>query len=167
MNQVSLENLKIGYVMQREEVVVPEWIEYFMGISEEISKRSPDAQTKVGAVIVTQSNEMVTTGYNGFVRGIDASSLPNLRPGKYDWMIHAERNAILSAARQGKSIVGCKAYSTYRPCLQCSQDLWQAGITEVYYPASSVCNKGQKPEEEAKIELFYSLIGDKMKFIGV
>ena len=143
----------------------PEWNEYFMDIAFAVSKRSHDCQTQVGAIIVNQSNEIVTTGYNGFIRGAIKNILPNKRPLKYPWMIHAEHNAVLSAARQGKSVVGCKAYCTMHPCVPCAMALWQAGIEEVYFreTSSAMLNK----EHEIDFQVFQYVTHDRMKFHGV
>jgi len=110
-----------------------DWDTYFMKIAEQVSTRSNDAQTRYGCVIVSPSKEIVATGYNGHIRNVEKSILPNLRPEKYEWMIHSEPNALLSCARQGKSTLGCTVYVTGVPCLQCLQFMWQAGIVEIVY----------------------------------
>jgi deoxycytidylate deaminase len=57
------------------------------------------------------------------------------RPQKYDWVEHAERNAIYNAARMGIPLKGCSAFITLAPCAACSRALIQSGIVEVYGPA--------------------------------
>ena len=57
------------------------------------------------------------------------------RPGKYDWVEHAERNAIYNAARMGIPLKGCSAFITLAPCAACARALIQSGIVEVYGPA--------------------------------
>lgn len=96
------------------------------------SKRSHDAQTQNGCVIV-RNKRILSTGYNGFVRGIDDTALPNLRPHKYPFMMHAEQNAICNAAQNGISLDGATAYLTSEPCITCLQLLWQAGIVRIIY----------------------------------
>ena len=55
------------------------------------SRKSHDPETQCGCVIVNPlDNTTVAHGYNGFVRGIDNAKLPNTRPNKYPFMIHAE-----------------------------------------------------------------------------
>lgn len=70
----------------------PDWAEYFLKLAKVVSERSPDGETKHGCVIVNDFHQVIGVGYNGFVRGIDDSLLPNLRPAKYLHMIHAEVN---------------------------------------------------------------------------
>lgn len=42
--------------------------------------------------------------------------------------VHAEQNAILTAARFGISINGATLFSTLRPCLGCLKEIIQAGV---------------------------------------
>ena len=47
----------------------PSWDEYFMEITQLVSKRSTCLRKKVGAVIV-KDKKILTTGYNGVPRGL-------------------------------------------------------------------------------------------------
>lgn len=108
----------------------PNWDEYFMCMAKHVSYRSPDPDTKHGCVIVDSENRIVSTGYNGPVRGLPDSTFPWTRPEKYKWVIHAEDNAVLWARRDLK---GCAAYVTGMPCTACMRRFIQAGITKVIY----------------------------------
>jgi len=141
----------------------PTWDEYFIRMTHVISRKSHDAQTKVGCVIVNSSNEVVTTGYNGFIRGIDDNALPNKRPHKYPWMIHAEHNALISAARQGKSTLGCKVYVTGQPCFHCLQYMYQAGVTSIVYDSDFEINMCQDKDMVFLTEIFMKLVNGKFK----
>jgi dCMP deaminase len=110
-----------------------DWYSLFFLESILWSLKSHDPQTQCGCVLVARDNTIVSTGYNGFIRGIDDSALPNTRPDKYPYMIHAEHNAILNCARQGKSTLGLRAFITGIPCANCLQYMWQAGIHDIYY----------------------------------
>lgn len=104
----------------------------YMAVAETLAERSHDAQTKVGAVLVkNDSGAIVATGHNGFVRGAPDEELPNTRPEKYPYMIHAEENIITQCARYGVSMDDCKLISTMSPCIKCMRLLWQAGITHI------------------------------------
>ena len=88
-----------------------EWNRYFFNIAEEVKKKSKDKNTQIGAVIVGQDKEIVSTGYNSFPRGIDDNKIERQeKPEKYFWFEHAERNAIYNAARIGVSTKGCTIY---------------------------------------------------------
>jgi len=78
-----------------------DWQDYFIGIANQVKLKSKDKNTQIGAVIVGEDNEVVSTGYNSFPRGID-DDVPERqeRPEKYHWFEHAERNAIYNAANR-------------------------------------------------------------------
>ncbi len=87
--------------------------EYFLNIAESVKLKSKDRRTQIGAVIVGKDNEIVTTGYNSFPRGInDDVEERQQRPEKYFWFEHAERNAIYNAARIGVSLRDTTMYLT-------------------------------------------------------
>lgn len=118
---------------KRIEVKRPDWKTFFLIEAIWWSKRSPDAQTQCGCVIVGGDNTLLSAGYNGYIRAIHTDDLPNIRPDKYPYFIHSELNAILNACRNGKSLVDATIYITGKPCLHCLQSIYQAGIISVVY----------------------------------
>jgi dCMP deaminase len=108
----------------------PSWEEYFLGIAQAVSLRSHDAETQVGVVVVDQGRRILATGYNGFPPGCDDSSLPNLRPDKYPFVVHAEINAI-AASRQ--DLRNSTLYCTHSPCCECAKALITAGIKRIIF----------------------------------
>jgi dCMP deaminase len=116
------------------------WDNIFLLEAKLWSSRSHDPQTQCGCVLVSPDRTVLSTGYNGFIRDINDTALPNLRPAtqdqeisKYDFMIHAEHNAILNCARNGTTTVGATAYITGPPCNWCLQYMWQAAIVKIVY----------------------------------
>ena len=70
------------------------WQTYFLNLAEAVKLKSKDENTQIGVVIVGKDNEIVSTGYNSFPRGIrDNIKKRQQRPEKYYWFGHAERNA--------------------------------------------------------------------------
>jgi dCMP deaminase len=110
------------------------WIEYFRNLANNVKLKSKDSKTQIGAIIVGNDNEIVSTGYNSFPRGIDdTNELRQERPEKYFWFEHAERNAIYNAARIGVSTKGTTMYlSHWFPCADCARGIINAGITTIY-----------------------------------
>lgn len=108
------------------------WDSYFMGVAEQVAKLSKDESTKLGAVIVGPDREIRSTGYNSFPRGAN-DNVPDrqLRPLKYKWIEHAERNAIYNAARMGTPLKFCTLYCAWPPCSDCARAIVQVGITVV------------------------------------
>jgi len=110
----------------------PTKFQNFMDIAKTVSERSHDEETKVGAILVNNdSNAIVATGFNGFVRGAPDDILPKTRPDKYEYILHAEQNLISNCARHGISMNNSTLICTLSPCKQCMRMLVNAGITKV------------------------------------
>ena len=114
------------------------WDEYFINIAEQVKLKSKDIKTQIGVVLVGKDNEIVSTGYNSFPRGInDDIDERQERPEKYFWFEHAERNAIYNAARIGVSTLGTTMYMTCDiSCADCARGIISAGITKVVFRTS-------------------------------
>ena len=119
------------------------------------SRRSHDIETQCGCVLV-KDKTVISSGYNGFVRDIDDSDLPNTRPDKYPFMIHAEANAIYNSVRIGRSTLGATAYITAVPCLSCLQMLYQCGIEEIVY--SDISNPKMCTNSGKYITMFSKIV---------
>ena len=134
------------------------WDQYFKEMAELTAKKSKDRNTHIGAVIVGPDNEVRSTGYNSFPRGInDDLDERQERPEKYFWFEHGERNAIFNAARHGVSLKGCRMYLNCGvPCADCARAIIQVGIVEVIVPQfesiTSTTNR-QKWTDSAKRSL--------------
>ena len=111
---------------------IPGWNQYYLEICKVVATRSKDPNTQIGCIIVGPNHEIRSTGYNSFPRGI-RDDVPErlVRPAKYLWMEHAERNAICNAARAGTATEGCTIYVEIMPCMDCARAIVQAGITQV------------------------------------
>lgn len=143
------------------------WTEYFLNIAETVKLKSKDRRTQIGAVIVGEDNEIVSTGYNSFPRGInDDVEERQVRPEKYYWMVHGEMNAILNAARIGVSTNGCKMYLTCGvPCSNCGRAIINAGIKEVYCKVEDTTRNREKwDEESARTKQMFEESGVKVFF---
>lgn len=110
-----------------------DWDSRFIELAQEIGLWSKDSSRKVGCVIVGPSNEIRSTGFNGFPRRVeDALEHRRQRPTKYKWTEHAERNAIYNAARVGIPLDGCRMYLPWFPCMDCARAIVQSGIVELF-----------------------------------
>lgn len=110
------------------------WNTRFMQMAQVISTWSKDKSTKVGCVIVSPEKEILSMGYNGFPRGVnDALEYRQLRPTKYEFVVHAEENALLNAGRNGTRLNGGILYVTMPPCTRCAGSIIQSGIKEIIY----------------------------------
>jgi dCMP deaminase len=106
------------------------WHETIFRMMDAVSGRSPDPDTKIGAVIVDSRYRPVSWGYNGLPRGVEHTqhrlTRPNVGGNKYQWMCHADVNAIINAKR---SVEGCAMYLPIHPCASCAGYICNSGIT--------------------------------------
>jgi len=110
----------------------PSKLENYMDMANVVALRSHDAETQVGAILVNnESGAIIATGYNGFVRGANDSALPNTRPDKYEYILHAEQNLMANCARHGISMKNCTLICTMSPCKLCMRMMFNCGITKV------------------------------------
>tara|TARA_Y100000389_G_C17421342_1_gene496899 strand:- start:88 stop:528 length:441 start_codon:yes stop_codon:yes gene_type:complete len=127
------------------------WDEYFINIAEQVKLKSKDKRTQIGVVVVGKDNEIVSTGYNSFPRGIDDNiSDRQERPEKYFWFEHAERNAIYNAARIGVSTLGTTMYMTCgMSCSDCARAIINSGVSKIVLRKGKGA-KGNKWNESAE-----------------
>lgn len=126
-------------------------INYYLDIAESILERSTCLRRAFGAIIV-KNDEIIATGYNGAPRGrCNCSDLGyclrekmNVPRGeRYELCrsVHAEQNAIISAARKdlidsalylvGKEVISGNYVSKSNSCSLCKKLIINAGIKKV------------------------------------
>lgn len=112
---------------------ITNWDEYFLHLAVATSLKSKDRRCQVGAVIVSQDNVVLSTGFNGFARGVydDRETYENCDE-KLKLICHAEGNAVFNAARMGISVKGSTIYVTKFPCLACCNIIVQTGLERIY-----------------------------------
>lgn len=129
------------------------WDKYFMEIASVTASNSKCFSRQVGAVIV-RDKSIVSVGYNGPPRNVPSCDnrnpneekecprkLNGFKSGEGLHMCiagHAERNAIVNAARNGVSTIGCTLICNCGiPCKDCLIEIINSGITEIVYIANS------------------------------
>jgi dCMP deaminase len=122
----------------------PDRIDYYMHIALAVRRRANCIGSRVGALLV-RNDRIISTGYNGTpegTRNCDEGGCERCsNRGKYGAAhgydvcicVHAEQNALLSAARFGIPVEGASIYTTTRPCFGCTKELLQARTQSVYY----------------------------------
>ncbi len=103
---------------------------YLRNAFETAKELSQDPNTQTGAVITTPTFVPISRGANRLYYGLTFSPELIQRPAKYDNLIHAERDAIFTAIREGKAnlLPGSTMYATWTPCYQCAEAVINAGI---------------------------------------
>lgn len=128
------------------------WHRRFLELANLVASWSKDPSSKVGAVIVDENRRIVSTGYNGFARGVkDSKCRYDNRDLKYKMVLHAEENAILFSKQR---LDGCSIYvTTMPPCSHCASLIIQSGIRNVFVPNSPIPDRW-KPSVELTRKMF-------------
>ncbi len=116
--------------------VKTDWRHKWLDTAAHFGTFSKDPAVKVGAIAV-KDNRVVSTGWNGFPRGFpDRPEDFADRAFKDDNVVHAEKNCVYNAAREGVSLVGTTVYvHGMLVCNQCALGLVQAGVKQVIMQA--------------------------------
>lgn len=139
--------------------------QYYMEIALTVRRRANCKGTRVGAVIV-RDNRIISTGYNGTPEGVEncldggcyrCSRRHEFVSGTgYDLCIcvHAEQNALLTAARFGIGVEGSTMYTTSRPCFGCTKEMLQTRIVSVFYLHEWIPSERSR-EEYLKLQRYF------------
>ncbi|MDC7227427.1 MAG: cytidine/deoxycytidylate deaminase family protein [Spirochaetales bacterium] len=153
--------------MAEEKYIRPSWDEYFMEVSNSISKRATCDRGRSGCVIA-KDRQILVTGYVGSPRGLPHCDEVGHQMKKMLHedgsvtqhcvrTVHAEQNAICQAARRGISIDGATLYCRMTPCRTCAMLIINCGITRV------VCEK--KYHAGAESEKMFAEAGISLEYV--
>jgi dCMP deaminase len=102
-----------------------------MNVATEYAKLSSCQRLKVGALLVKDGTP-IAIGYNGTkpgqdncCEGADGKTLPTVR--------HAEINALNKLWTTNEKAAGAALFVTHAPCVECAQDLYNAGVRDYYF----------------------------------
>lgn len=109
------------------------WLKRWIELVNLISTWSEDTSTKIGCVIIGQGQRILSIGWNGLPRNVKPThERTEVRPEKYKWFEHAERNAIYNAAFNGHELEGSVMIVKWYPCADCARAIIQSGISILY-----------------------------------
>ncbi len=104
---------------------------YYMGLAFVVSTRSKDPSTQCGAIIVGENNVPISMGYNGVPRKIDDNDVDWSRSDKYDFIDHAEENALHHGRYH--NLEKATIYISALPCKRCMKSIVRHEIERVVY----------------------------------
>ncbi|MFV2040425.1 MAG: cytidine/deoxycytidylate deaminase family protein [Candidatus Hydrothermarchaeales archaeon] len=140
----------------------PTWDEYFMNIVHQLKKRSTCTRRQFGAIVVNSKKEIISTGFNGVVRGaehcedigcikdemgVESGMGHGICPA-----VHAEQNALIQA---GKDAEGATLYLNGFPCKICARLIVNSGIKQLIMSGEYSDEEGLKILTGANIELIH------------
>ena len=93
---------------------------------------SKDPKRKVGAIILEKDTFIqLSCGYNGLPRGLKETKKRWNKANKKYYVIHAEQNAIIHAAKTNININNSILICNRFPCHHCALSIVQAGIKTI------------------------------------
>ncbi|MFH1439221.1 MAG: AAA family ATPase [Candidatus Woesearchaeota archaeon] len=128
----------------------PSKVDYYLEIAKQVCKRSTCLRRRFGAVVVSKSDKIIATGYNGAIRKAkDCMEIGQcmrqalcIPPGqRYELCksFHAEQNALMAADPSerrgatlylhGEMVDGSPSYC--EPCMMCKRTIVQSEISKV------------------------------------
>ena len=122
------------------------WDEFFMSVAIAAQRRSKDPNTQVGACIASTNHRILSVGYNGTPSALNDDFFPwgtsdDPLQDKHNYVVHAEANAIISAARSqsigatlylaGRDAKTGELLSDATSCSMCRRLIINAGIEKV------------------------------------
>jgi len=122
----------------------------YMKLAERMAKSSDCRRKQTAAVIVREGIGKHIVGFNRLPIGIKEGFCDNCpregkQPGQWNGecpVIHAEKTVILKAAQDGFQTDWATMYCTYKPCLDCSILIVEAGMRKVIYRDEHDFNDG-------------------------
>ena len=149
----------------------------YMKMAIAMSELSYAIRKKVGSIIVSKNDQVISQGFNGTPIGfpnvceyyVDCEGNPvyldNYKPIEIaqfykidqlktkDEVLHAEANAITKVAKSGNSSEGATLYITTAPCIECAKLIIRAGIVRVVYAEEYRMSEGIELLKRAGIEV--------------
>lgn len=126
---------------------------YYLTLAYVVAQRSIDPSTKCGAVLVSKDHRILSTGYNGPIKGVDDSKIPLERPAKYAHLLHAEENCLLAYNGSFQDLEEATMYVTGAPCHKCLRMIIQKGVHNIVYSKGNVAMMQEDSVEQGYYRL--------------
>lgn len=141
----------------------------FLKICHVLAELGTCDRARVGSVLV-RGTRIIATGYNGAPPGLDHCDDVghDYEFGRCIRTLHAEKNALLACALHGVSLSNAVCFCTHEPCLRCTQDLYSAGIRQVFYskPYLSMTDHDRERITDMRSRgLFVAQLSDEGRFL--
>lgn len=111
----------------------------YMNMAIVLSGLSHAKRSKVGCLIVSEDNQIISQGFNGMPKGMDNVCEYVIKENGETKLVtkkevlHAETNAIAKCAKWCTSTENATLYVTLSPCFDCAKMIIQTEISRVVY----------------------------------
>lgn len=119
------------------------------------AKKSTNPSTQNGAILVDEEGNIVLSAVNSFPDGIAESQERQIKPLRFKFSVHAERNVLYQAARLGIKTKGLIMICPWATCSDCSQAIIQTGIRRLIVHKQALDRSGRWKDD---IELAFSML---------
>lgn len=138
------------------------WDDFFIHEARRISRASKDPSSKVGCIITDKNYTPISRGINKFPAGANHSLLSWERPAKYEFVIHAEMDAL----RFFPETEGAMAFLTDAPCGPCLKHLIHSGVKRVIYGSVEVTKRWVTTEQAKALTSLIEASGAEVRNIN-
>ena len=147
------------------------WDSWFLRLTRLAAERTTCAAGRQVGTVLVKDKRILAMGFNGVSVGYPhptrcARREAGCQTGENLHIcpcIHAEANALMSAARAGVAIKGATCYATTQPCTGCMGLLANAGITEVVFDDDYNSPETERIAEYAGVKLVKFAAPEKRK----
>lgn len=140
------------------------WDDYFVKMLDAVAERATCDRGRCGAILVVD-RQILATGYVGAPPGFphcdDAGH--QMENGHCVRTVHAEQNALASAARRGVAVAGAVLYTSVAPCRVCAMLAVTVGVSRVVAATPYQNGDGLAVLELARIP--YAVKSEKMTYV--
>ena len=106
---------------------------YLLRLAYRHAIHSPDPSTQNGAILALPDGTPIlcTGAFNRFPEGVAETPDRWERPGKYQWIEHAERGSVYAAAHHGIRTRGLTLACCWAACADCARAIVCSGISRL------------------------------------
>lgn len=117
-------------------------------IAYEKAQESTNISTQNSAILIDDNQNIIISKTNSFPNGInETDERQNDKATRYKYSVHAERNVIYSAAKQGIKTEGLTMICPWATCSDCAQAIIQASIKKLVTHKQALDRNGHWQED--------------------
>lgn len=121
-----------------------------------VAQKSTNISTQNAALLVDDDKNIILSAVNSFPNGVkETKKRQNSKSLRYKYSIHAERNAIYSAAKLGIKTEGLTIICPWAACSECAWAIIQAGIKKLVIHKQALDKSGHWQED---IEFAFNML---------
>lgn len=126
---------------------------------DEIAQQSILFKRKVGAVLVSEKEHILFSGFNKNITNTESEYFVNKKLETYPHIIHAEENVIIQYYENLYRADDLVLYCTYTPCWNCAKLIVHAKVKKLIYLHEHKTNFTEKINDYISVKEFLEISG--------